>query len=51
MARYSTEERTRIYVKGYGYLSFARNNSKKYVKQLLDTAIKTGLDSLKRYSK
>ena len=33
--RYSTEARTRKYVKGYGFLSFA----KKYKKQLLDTVI------------
>ena len=40
MARYSIELRTRKYVKGYGFLSFAR----KFIKQLLDT----GLDALKR---
>ena len=39
MPRYSTEPRTRKYVKGYGFLSFAR----KYKKQLLDT----GLDAVK----
>ena len=39
MWRYSIEPRTKKYVKGYGFLSFAR----KYKKQLLDT----GLDSLK----
>ena len=43
MRRCSTEPRTREYVKGYGFLSFAR----KYRKQLLDTA----LDSLKTPSK
>ena len=37
------EKRTRKYIKGYGFLSFAR----KYKKQLLDT----GLDSLKAASK
>ena len=41
--RYSTEPRTRKYVKEYGFLSFAR----KYRKQLLDT----GIDSLKTSSK
>ena len=40
MTRYSIELRTRKYVKGYGFLSFAR----KFTKQLLDT----GLDALKR---
>ena len=43
MGRYSIEQRTRKYVKGYGFLSFARI----YEKQLLDT----GLDSLKTASK
>ena len=28
--RYSIEPRDRIYVKGYGFLSFARNMSNKY---------------------
>ena len=36
------EPRTRKYIKGYGFLSFARNFSNKYRKQLLDT----GLDAL-----
>ena len=41
MPRYSIEPRTKkyVYVKGYGFLSFAR----KYKKQWLDT----GLNSLK----
>ena len=39
MTRYSTETRARKYVKGYGFLSFARNLSNKYGKQLLDTGI------------
>ena len=40
---YFIEPKTRKYVKGYGFFSFAR----KYKKQLLDT----GLDSLKTASK
>ena len=40
MRRYSIESRRRKYVKGYGFLSFAR----KYKKQLLDT----GLDASKK---
>ena len=40
--RYSTETRNRIYVKGYGFLSFAKNMdthlSNKYGQKLLDTA-------------
>ena len=43
MKRYSVEPRTTKYVKGYGFLSFVRNLSNKYRKQLLDT----GLDTLK----
>ena len=46
MSQYSVEPRTRKYVRGYGFLSFARNVSKKYKKQLLDT----GLDALKTVS-
>ena len=40
MRRYSIEARTRKYLKGYGYLSFAR----KYKKPLLNT----GLDASKK---
>ena len=47
MARYPIESRTRKYVKGYEFLSFARNLSNKYRKQFLDI----GLDSLKTPSK
>ena len=39
--RYSIEPRDRIYVKGYGFLSFAKNMGKrlsnKYGQKLLDT--------------
>ena len=37
--RYSIEPRERRYVKGYGFLSFARNFGNK---KLMNTAIKTG---------
>ena len=40
MRRYSIEPRTIKYVKRYGFLSFRRNLSNKYGKQLLDTATK-----------
>ena len=40
MTQYSIEPRTRKYVKGYGFLSFAR----KYKKQILDK----GLDASKK---
>ena len=39
--RYSTEPRFRKYVKGYGFLSFARKFGDKYGKKLMDTAAKT----------
>ena len=39
MTRYSMERRTINYVKGYGFLSFARNLYNKYRKQLLDREI------------
>ena len=45
--RYSTEPRFRKYVKGYGFLSFARKFGDKYGKKLMDTATKTGMDAAK----
>ena len=45
--RYSTEPRFRKYVKGYGFLSFARKFGNKYGKKLMDTATKTGIDAAK----
>ena len=36
--RYSTEPRFRKYVKGYGFLSFARKSGDKCGKKLIDTA-------------
>ena len=49
--RYSTEPRFRKYVKGYGFLSFAKNLGNKYGKKLMDTATKTGMDAAKTASK
>ena len=49
--RYSTEPRFRKYVKGYGFLSFARKFGNKYGKKLMDTATKAGIDSAKTTSK
>ena len=37
--RYSIEPRERRYVKGYGFVSFARNFSDKYSKYLMDKGI------------
>ena len=51
--RYSIEPRERRYVKGYGFLSFAKNFGNKYGKKLMNTAIKTGTNcnDKKEYSK
>ena len=49
--RYSTEPRDRVYIKGYGFMSFARSMSNKYRKKLVDTAKKSATDALKTASK
>ena len=49
--RYSTEPRFRKFVKGYGFLSFARKFGDKYGKILVDTTTKIGIDSAKAASK
>ena len=53
--RYSIEPRDRIYVKGYGFLSFAKNMGKslsnKYDQKLLDSAKKSTTDAIKTDSK
>ena len=53
--RYSTEPRDRIYVKGYGFLSFAENMGKslgnKYDQKLLDSTKKSTTDAIKIASK
>ena len=60
--RYSIEPKDRIYVKRYGFLSFAKNMgthttnvaknlSNKYSQKLLDTAKKSTTDSIKSASK
>ena len=53
--RYSIEPRDRTYVKGYGFLSFAKNMGKrltnKYSQKLLDSAKKSTTDAIKTTSK
>ena len=53
--RYSIEPRDRIYVKEYGFLSFAKNMGKslsnKYGEKLLDIAKKSTTDAIKTASK
>ena len=53
--RYSIEPRDRIYVKGYGFLSFAKNMGKnlsnKYGQNVLHSAKKSTVDAIKTASK
>ena len=53
--RYSIDPRDRIYVKEYGFLSFAKNMGKslsnKYGQKLLDSAKKSTTDAIKTASK
>ena len=49
--RYLIEPRDRVYVKGYGLMSFARSMSNKYEKKLVDTAKKSATDAIKTASK
>ena len=63
MTRYSVQPRDRIFVKGYGFLSFAKNMGKnigkniskklssKYCQKLLDHAKKSATDAVKTASK
>ena len=53
--RYSSKPKDRIYVKGYGFLSFAKNMGKilsnKYSQKHLDSAKKSTTDAIKTTSK
>ena len=49
--RYSLEPSYRKYVKGYGFLSFARKFGDKYGKRLMESATKTSKDFGKTASK
>ena len=49
--RYSTEPRFKKYVKGYGFLSFARKFGDEYGKKIMDTVTKTRIDAAKTASK
>ena len=53
--RYSIEPRARIYIKGYWFLSFAKNMdtnlSNKYDQKLIDSAKKSTMDVIKTASK
>ena len=49
--KYVTEPVDRIYVKGYGFLSFANNIDNKYGKKLPETTKKQATNTLKTASK
>ena len=53
--KYSIETRDRIYMKRYGFLSFAKNMGKrlsnKYGQKLVDSANKSTADAIKTASK
>ena len=49
--RYSIEPRDRVYIKGYGFMSFAKSINNKYGKKLVDTAKKSATDAIKTASK
>ena len=57
--RYSVQPRDRMFVKGYGFLSFAKNIGKnisknlsgKYSQKLLDHAKQSAADAIKTTSK
>ena len=53
--RYSIEPRDKIYVKGYGFLSFAKDMGKclsnKYGQKFIDNAEKSTTDAIKTASK
>ena len=49
--RYSIEPSDRIYVKEYGFLSFAKSLSNKYGKKLIDNTKKSRIEAIKTASK
>ena len=49
--RHSLKPEYRKYVKGYGFLSFARNFGDKYGKKLMNNTIKTGTNFNSKYGK
>ena len=49
--RYSIEPKDRIFVNGYGFLSWAKNMWNKYIQKRLDTAKKSTTDAIKPASK
>ena len=48
--KYSIQPRDRIYVKGYGFMSFAKNVSNKYSQKIIDTTKKSAMNAIKTAS-
>ena len=48
--KYSIEPRDRIYVKGYGFMSFAKNLSNKYSQKIFDTTKNSAMNAIKTAS-
>ena len=48
---YSIEPRDRVYIKGYEFLSLAKNLSNNYSQKLIDISKKSTTDALKTASK
>ena len=48
--RYSIEPGDRIYVKGYGFMSFAKKLSNKYSQKIMDTDKKSTTNAIKTRS-
>ena len=48
--KYSVEPKDRIYVKRYGFISFAKNSSNKYSQKIIDTVKKSASDAIKTAS-
>ena len=49
--RYSIRPRETRYIKGYVFMSFARNFGNKYCEKLMNTAIETGTNFSTKYIK
>ena len=49
--RYSIEPKDRIYVKGYGFMSFAKNIGNKYSQKSFDTARESTTEAIETASK
>ena len=49
--RYSLEPKYRKYVQRYGFLSFAKKFGDEHLKELMNTAAKTGSDAAKTHYK